>query len=798
VTLVQSSGRLTSHAITAAVAAELSPLQHLTQRDNTAFWELWTQYCTEGFERYSLYWMRGNQADAEDALSSSSIKACQHFTQTPQPIVCMKSWLARLLHNHCIDTQKALQKQVPYISDAVYRLDIAPPAKPATAVQPSAEDTLLQLELEAHIRRAFDTLPPRLREPSLLRFVHQMSHCDIAAHLHLRPDAVRKRIQQARPLLQRELSAYLAGESHVAGLKPALTADTTDLQGAETEPLLPVDAVPEFPAETPIATCTFCLRLANGVEHQLYLMLDRKPTRQQQKVNSLRRYVQRHPEGWKKHRDLADLLYAMGQWHEALATYRQVLRKQPDNLAIWLRLGHMLHMLNCDEQAIEVYAQARSQARREATQHHIEGLAAGCRRHYAPAVQALQAAAALEADNPMHQRALGLVHLQAARPVEALEAFDIVLRHHPNDLAALTYSYEALHATGRNAEAYRRTARAVAIDPNHVLALTRLAHHLSTVRRGSNAAASPPESLKLLRHALKLAPDAPEVYASLAHDHMVRGEWAQARAVLRRYTADHPQSPSGWYYSAQWHARSGYIETAATAIRQAYRLAPHDAQIVQATAAIWLDADNGPELRPLIQKIRQDFVDDWRLQTTAGYALIQTDGNAEDACATSARGPQLQPRLPQAWFRHGRVLYLAGRYEAAVAAFQHGWHWLPDQDGHRQATPAALWLGDCYHALGDDASARAWWERAYPLAVQLSSDHMALAHYWQGKASLALGHLEQAQQAFQTALHQHLFYPARGDAISWLDSLSSGWTGSHHTTQSGFGGDDGYHGKNVE
>ena len=760
----------------AAVAAEQTPLQRLTQGDSTAFWELWTQYCSEGFERYSLYWMRGNQADAEDALSSSSIKACQHLMQTPQNIVCMKSWLTRLLHNHCIDTRQARQKQAQDIGNAAYRLDIAPPAEPATSVQTSAEDTLLQLELGAHIRRAFDTLPPRLREPSLLRFVHQMSHCDIAAQLRLRPDAVRKRIQQARPLLQRELSAYLTGEPHMAGMKPALTAYMTDLQGVETAPLSPVDAGPELPSGVPIATCTFRLSLANGVEQQLYLMLDHKPVRQQQKVNSLRKYVQKHPEGWKKHRDLADLLYAMGQWHEALATYRQVLRKQPDNLAVWLRLGHMLHTLNCKEQAIEAYAQARSQARREATQRHIEGLAAGCRRHDATAVQALQAAAALEVHNPMHHRALGLVYLQAARPVEALDAFDTVLRRHPDDLAALTYSYEALHAAGRNAEAYRRAARAVAIDPNHVLALTRLAHHLSTVGQGSDAAASPTESLKLLRHALKLAPDAPEVHASLAHNHMVQGEWAQARAVLRRFTADHPQSPSGWYYSAQWHARSGHIETASTAIRQAYRLAPHDAQIVQATTAIWLDTNNGPELRPLIQKIRQDFVDDWRLQTTAGYALIQTDGNVKDACAMSARGPQLQPRLPQAWFRHGRVLYLARRYEAAIAAFRHGWNWLPEQDGYRQATPVALWLGDCYHALGDDASAQTWWERAHHLALQLSSDHMALAHYWQGKACLALGHSEQAQQAFQAALHQHLFHPARQDAISWLDALSSGWT----------------------
>jgi len=773
VTLVQTSGRLTPHTISAAVAEDQTRLQRLTQGESTAFWELWTQYCSEGFEHYSLHWMRGNRADAEDALSSSSIKACQHLMQTPQNIVCMKSWLTRLLHNHCIDARKARQKQAQDVGDTTHLLDITSPTPQGASIHTSAEDTLLQLELGAHIRQAFNMLPPRLREPSLLRFVHHMSHRDIAAQLRLRPDAVRKRIQQARPLLQQELSAYLTGEPHVAGAKPDFTAYMTDLQGAEPEPLSHVDVVPELPTGAPIATCTFRISLANGAEQQLYLMLDHKPTRQQQKVNSLRKYVQKHPEGWKKHRDLADLLYTMGQWQEALAAYRQVLGKQPDNVAVWLRLGEMLHTLSRGEEAIAAYEQARSQARCDVTQHHIDGLVAGCRRDDATAVQALQAAAALEADNPMHQRALGLVHLQAARPVEALDAFDAVLQRHPDDLAALTYSDEALHNAGRTAEAYRRAARAVDLDPHHVLALTRLAHHLSTVGPGSDAAAS--QRLKLLRHALKLAPDAPEVHAALAHDHMVRGEWAPACRVLRRFTADHPQSPAGWYYSARWHARSGHLEIAATAIRQAYRLAPHDAKIVQAAAAIWLDANHGSELRPLIRQIPQHFANDWRLQTTAGYVLIQAGRDAEDACVMSARGPQLQPRLPQAWFQHGRVLALAGQYEEAIAAFQQGWTWLPEQDGYTQSTPAAIWLGESYHALGDVASAQAWWERARHLALQLNSDHAALAHYWQGKACLALGHPERAQQAFHTALRQHLLCPARQDAASRLDALSSGW-----------------------
>ena len=187
---------------------------------------------------------------------------------------------------------------------------------------------------------------------------------------------------------------------------------------------------------------------------------------------------------------------------------------------------------------------------------------------------------------------------------------------------------------------------------------------------------------------------------------------------------------------------------------------------------IWLDANHWSELRPLIQQIRQHFPDDWRLQTTAGYALIHADGESESACAMSARGPQLQPRLPQDWFQHGRVLALAERHEEAIDAFQRGWNWLPAQDGYAQSTPAAIWLADSYHALGDGVAAQAWWEQAHHLALQLSCSNAALAHYWQGKACLALGDPARAQQAFHTALRQHLYFPARQDAAAWLDALA--------------------------
>ncbi len=59
------------------------------------------------------------------------------------------------------------------------------------------------------------------------------------------------------------------------------------------------------------ATPLVQLAMPSGVEMNAYLVLDEKPTRQQMKLNTVSQYVQKHPTGWKKRLELAELLYTM-------------------------------------------------------------------------------------------------------------------------------------------------------------------------------------------------------------------------------------------------------------------------------------------------------------------------------------------------------------------------------------------------------------------------------------------------------------------------------------------------------
>jgi tetratricopeptide (TPR) repeat protein len=326
------------------------------------------------------------------------------------------------------------------------------------------------------------------------------------------------------------------------------------------------------------------ITLPNGVEQYVPLALDHKPTRQQQKLAALRTYVQQHPGGWRKHVQLADLLYTMGHWEEAISICHHVLHRQPFYLQARLRLGQMLRLLQRENEAIKVYADALASADRAATKHYLHGCMAICNRHLEKAVQSYMAAADLDPGNALYRRELGLTWLRAGHPEEALQAFDIVLADHPDDLVALTFSYAPLMAAGRDEDAQWRMEHAWQLDAENALALAQLID--SRCRRGQVWGDAGRRTKALLTCAIQLAHESPDVQAAQAHYHIARGEQRTGLALLQQYTATHPICPSGWYDYARWCLHSGAVLCAVAAILQAYALAPHDPAIHQMTCVI--------------------------------------------------------------------------------------------------------------------------------------------------------------------------------------------------------------------
>jgi RNA polymerase sigma factor (sigma-70 family) len=200
------------HAVTntSRQEEEQKLLQCLAQGEAIAFWTLWERYRQDLLYPCCLRWMGGDRADAEDALSSASLKAWQGLAAGAHEIANVKAWLLRLLYNLCMDMRKSYDRR-----NAIQHVDTGTGAGAEEAlvpVQESAEAAALRREMELRIHRAIDNLPPRLRAVSRLNLLYGMPSRDIAVQLNLGSDNVRKRLQQARTILQKQLTPYLDGK----------------------------------------------------------------------------------------------------------------------------------------------------------------------------------------------------------------------------------------------------------------------------------------------------------------------------------------------------------------------------------------------------------------------------------------------------------------------------------------------------------------------------------------------------------------------------------------------------------
>ncbi|MEG5017751.1 MULTISPECIES: tetratricopeptide repeat protein [unclassified Microcoleus] len=517
------------------------------------------------------------------------------------------------------------------------------------------------------------------------------------------------------------------------------------------------------------ATCLVQLNQPTGVEMNAYLVLDEKLTRQDIKLKTLSKYVEQHPTGWKKRRELAELLYAMGNWQQAVEEYRQVLQRQPQLIDVKLLLGKILQLMGKETEAIAVYETAKSLSDNEAVGHHINGLIAVCRRCIEQAAVSFEQATFLEPENTAHWLALGLIYLEKEAPIAALQAFDRVLQLNPNDVVANSHSYDALMMLGNFQEAEQRLQRVLEVFPQDLRSLKLLAD--SRCGTGLVGGEEGKRTKQMIQTMLRIAPNAAYVHDSLAQYHLFRGEWKKGVAVLQEFVEQHPLNLGGWYFYGRCLFRTGNSITGAEAMLKAYRLYPNDGEIYRALCEILPVAGRGDELKPLVEEMLERFPERWSVWATAGRVLVEHFQDMERGCALSARGMQLQPQLADAWFRHGRVLALAGRHREAVDVLEQGWQLLLEGGGCLQSVPAAVWLGESYRVLGEEEKCRGWLEKGCVGALELMSFNPGVAHYWCGRALSGLGDVAGAVQNYRDALGQHLFYPARGEVKEGLESL---------------------------
>ncbi|HLP88775.1 MAG TPA: tetratricopeptide repeat protein [Nostocaceae cyanobacterium] len=501
-----------------------------------------------------------------------------------------------------------------------------------------------------------------------------------------------------------------------------------------------------------------------------HLVIEERTARQDQKLITLNKYVQKYPQGWKKRLELADLLYEMGNWPQAITEYQEVIERQPQLIDVRLKLGKILQMIGLEQEALEVYEQALLLSENQGTRHHIQGLIAICHGDDQNAISAFNLAATLEPEKVVHWLALAQVHQYKENPLGVISALEQVLSINPEDFVALIYSYDALIAWGDITAARGRLNKLIALAGDDFRVLQRHIDQRCQIRLVTGQEGK--QTKNMITTTLRHTPHSAEAHKSLAYYHILRGEWAQGVEVLAKFTAEHPQHPNGWYFYGRCLFDIGEYQQAAEMMGKAYHLYPYDCEIYRALCEILPAADRLAELRPIVEEMLRQFPERWSIWATAGRVLVEHFQDIELGCSVSAQGTKLQPQLADAWFRHGRVLALAGKHQEAVEALEKGVEFLP-AEGYLQSVPAAVWLGESYQVLKDAKASKRWWETAYQGSQELRTFNPATANYWLGRALIGLGDKSEAIQAYKTALSQQLLYPARGEVEQNLKRLKS-------------------------
>lgn len=519
----------------------------------------------------------------------------------------------------------------------------------------------------------------------------------------------------------------------------------------------------------------------SGMEISVYLVLDEKPIRINQKLKTLSQYVEKYPSGWKKRLELGNLLYATGRWQEAIQEYRQVIDRQPHLIEVQLKLAKMLQLIGQEADAAAVYENALSQVRHEATRQHINGLIELCRDDITGAIGAFESATSLESDNAAHWLALGRVQMEREDASAALQAFEKILSIHPNDLVGLIDSYDALLALDNVRDAQARLDRMLELAPDDFRVLKRQIENRCRMRLLSGEEGQ--QTKQMINSALQQAADAVDAWELLAYYHIFRGEWTKGVEVLAQFAEEHPNHPRGWYCYGGCLFHTGEYRKATSAMLTAYRLYPKDCEIYRALCEILpaagmkcdllQEAGSQITLASIVEEMLERFPYRWSVWATAGRVLVEHFQEIERGCSLSRKGRQLQPMLADAWFRHGRVLALGEKHPEAVEALTHGWQLLPEVGDYRPSVSAAVWLGESYGVLGDEAASREWWETACQQALALIDFDPATVSYWLGKALQGLGDVSGAAYAYQRALSQQLLYPFRGEAEEGLKRLQA-------------------------
>lgn len=256
---------------------------------------------------------------------------------------------------------------------------------------------------------------------------------------------------------------------------------------------------------------------------------------------------------------------------EAMA--RHNLEKNPDDFESHYNLAAMLMARGATDEAVQQFQQAVRLRPQDATANNALGASLMAVGRFAEAVPYLSAAIQARPDNFDAQYNLANALASQNKFSEALEHYRTAVQLHPDDANAEANFGSALAAAGNLTEAKLHFQRALQIDPNHKLAR----ENLEQIDREAPASADP-QQIEAPQPKQTVSPDA--IFKE-ANRLAQQGKFDEALAQLEALAAKQPSAKGlAHEFGIVYYKKSDYLKAAAS-FQKALQENPGDGEATQ-------------------------------------------------------------------------------------------------------------------------------------------------------------------------------------------------------------------------
>jgi len=584
--------------------------------------------------RRCRHYLRHSEADAEDAFGRATLAMVQSARDLAE-LRSPAAWLGEIVRNACIDVHREHTRRREETWWPAEFEDGSPNELELPGGDLDPEHMCMQRETAEAIWHAVDALPHHLRAPLLLRAEEDMSYAAMATVLFDSEENLRKRVQVARRMIAESLERHRADESRG---QPSMNRRFL-VTGREAAASLVA------PVPLPIRSfhaAVWAVETPSGTAHGTVFLpmpapLPRYVSRSAQR---LRRYVQKHPTGWRKRLLLADMLLQAGRFDESVRHYHAVVARRHGHWEAWMRLSTALMYAGRCEEAAHVLGRLEDASPSAEVGSFFRGLSWLARGRIDAAEGSFLRASRSGECTPALS-ALAALHARRGRPMAALDAAQRALEADPQDIQALLIAHDTASLAGRTILADAYLARALDVQADCVPALLRW---FERALRG----ADPDQVAAVLKKLLRAAPDLPEVQCGLVAHDQSRGHAARARRAARSLVEAYPTHSAAWLAHARLAFEYDERDVALRSIHRALEIAPDDVEI--AVEALRIQGNLMPGgLGRLVDRLLRQFPDHWRIVSSAAMALAQPAGNPGWAEELAEHARRLEPRLPLSW-----------------------------------------------------------------------------------------------------------------------------------------------------